>query len=354
MRASAHRDSGGYLPAQRELQFDDATSSPIVLKLEQKPPEEFGKLSVLCNPSGASILLDGRPPNEPPSTFTKIPFGKHRLTATLDGYEPIYQELQIDTTNTVSKVLELMRTQQSLRLQELVDQVNKYRNAPDSPQYVTACVKYLQHLYLTQSPPSPELPPDELRQDLEKIIERLRSQQAALKPSISRQEFQKYKDAITSAAQLDSVQAILMLAENETEQHEKFRLFYKAANQKSDPDAMMMLGILYAKGAGDVSGKPDYEKALDWLQKASNAGNKEAAAYYYDCYLFGDTKRPRTEDDQKATVESLQKLAKQGVPHAEVVMGEWCRRKASATKDKALVVQLYREAEEWWRKAKAS
>ena len=324
------------------------------MKLEQKPPppEEFGKLSVLSNPSGASILLDGRPPNEPPGTFTKIPFGKHRLTATLDGYEPIYQELQIDTTNTVSKVLELKRTQQSLRLQELVDQVNKYKNAPDSPQYVTACVKYLQHLYLTQSPPSPELPPDELRQDLEKIIERLRTQQAALKPSLSAQEFQKYKEALTYAAKLDILQATLMLAENEMEQQKKFSLFEKAATQRNDPGAMMMLGILYAKGAGDISGKPDYDKALDWLQRATKAGNKEAAAYYYEAYLFVDTRTPRSEGEQAAAIESLTQLAEQGVPHAQVVLGEWCRRKAIAAKDKDSRLNLYRQAADWWTKAK--
>jgi serine/threonine protein kinase/TPR repeat protein len=344
----------GYLPVQREVQFDGTTSSPIVLKLEQKPPppEEFGKLSVLSNPSGASILLDGSPPDEPPSTFTKIPFGKHRLTATLDGYEPIYQELQIDTTNTVSKLLELKRTQQSLRLEELVDQVNKYRNAPDSPQYVAACVKYLQHLYLTKSPPAPELPPDELRQDLEKVIERVRDHQAKLIPSVSRQEFEKYKEAITYAAQFDVLQAILMLAENETAQHRKFSLFEKAASEKNDPYAMMMLGILYAKGAADIPGKPDLNKALDWLQRAAKAGKKEAAAYYYDAYLFVDTGTKRSEEDQKAAIERLEELAKQDIPHAKVVLGQWRRLQAVATKDKALSLRLYREAADWWRKAK--
>ena len=143
-----------------------------------------------------------------------------------------------------------------------------------------------------------------------------------------------------------------MLAENETEQHEKFRLFYKAANQKSDPDAMMMLGILYAKGAGDVSGKPDYGKALEWLQKASNAGNKEAAAYYHEAYLFVDTRTPRSEGEQAAAIESLTQLAEQGAPHAQVVLGEWYRRKAIIAKDKDSRLKLYRQAADWWRKAK--
>ncbi len=353
----------GYIPAQRDLRLDGETSSKIVLKLEkQSPPveppqpsppaEQFGMLSVTTNPPGASIFLDEGPPNEPPSTFSRVRFGKHRLTANLDGYEPIYQELQIDTTNTVFKVLELQRTQQSLRLQELVDQVKKYSNAVESPQYITACAKYLLHLYYTESPPSPELPPEELKQDLERIIEGLRTRQAVMKPSLSAQEFQKYKEAITYAAKLDILQATLMLAENEREQHKKFSLFEKAATQKNDPGAMMMLGILYAKGAGDISGKPDYDKALDWLQRAAKAGNKEAAAYYNEAYLFVDTRTPRSEGEQESAIESLRELAQQGVPHAKVVLGEWCRRKAIAAKDKASRLKLYREAADWWRKAK--
>ena len=186
----------------------------------------------------------------------------------------------------------------------------------------------------TDSPPAAELPPEEVKRDLEAAIERLRSYQASLKPSLSKQEFLKYKEAITLAAQIDSLQGILMLAENETQQHEKFRLFYKAANEKNDPTAMMMLGILYAKGAGDVSGRPDFQKALEWLQKAAEAGNTEAAAYYYDCYLYGDPNTKRGEDDQKAAVEKLKELAGQGEAHAAVVLGQWYRSTARTTSDK--------------------
>ena len=366
VKAGTHRITAkleGYLPAQQDLQFDGKTSSEVVLQLEKQPPpaetpqpspppEQFGTLSVTTNPPGASISLDENPPNEPPNTFTGIRFGKHQLTANLDGYEPIYEELEIDSTNTVYKVFELKRTQQSLRLQELVDQVKKYGDAPDSPQYITAAAKYLLHLYYTESPASPELPPDELKQNLETIIERLRTRLAVLKPSVGAQEFQQYREAITYAAKLDSLQAVLMLAENEKEQNKKFSLFEKAATQKNDPGAMMMLGILYAKGAADISGKPNYDKALEWLQRAAKAGNKEAAAYYNEAFLFVDTRTPRSEGEQEAAIESLRELAQQGVPHAEVVLGEWCRRKAIATKDKASRLKLYREAADRWRRAK--
>ena len=341
----------GYLTTQQELELKKGDSQKIVLKLAKKPPS-FATLSVRSIPPGASILLDGNPPDKPPDTFTKLPLGTHQLTATLENYESIQRELKIDTANPDPLIIPLKHTQSFIRLQELVDQINSSKTAPDSPQYLNACVKYLQHLYLTPSPPSPELPPGELKEDLEKIIERLRNHQALLKPSVSRQEFQKYEDPIRIAAQLGSTQALLMLAENEKEPPKKFRLFQDAALVKNNPEAMMMLGILSAKGVGEAAAKPNFEKALDWLKRASDAGNREAAAYYYDCFLFGDATKKRSEDDQQAAVESLEVLAKQGVAHAAVVLGEWYRRRASIAGDDATRLKFYREADDWWKMAK--
>ncbi len=318
----------------------------------QAQPNPFGTITVTTIPAGAIVLLDESPPDKPPDTFRKVPFGKHRLTANLEGYESIYRELDVQNEETIHEVLELKRTQRWLRQQEFVNKIKQYSNNPDSPQYIEACAKYLLDLYYTDSPPAPELPLEEVKRDLEAAIARLRNHQASLKPSLSKQEFLKYKEAVTLATQIDSLEGMLMLAENETQQQEKFRLFYKAANEKSNPIAMMMLGILYAKGAGDVSGKPNFKKALEWLQKAAEAGSTEAAAYYYDCYLYGDPGARPGEADQKAAVEKLKELAEQGVPHAAVVLGQWYRSTARSTSDKVAKLQLYRQAAEWWRKAK--
>ena len=43
----------------------------------------------------APLLLDGKPPQVPPNTFTHVPFGPHRLSATLDNYEPLKQDIQV-------------------------------------------------------------------------------------------------------------------------------------------------------------------------------------------------------------------------------------------------------------------
>ncbi len=65
------------------------------IRLQLKPTQEIAALSVQSEPAGASILLDGKPPQAPPNTFTHVPFGTHQLTATLDDYEPIKQDIQV-------------------------------------------------------------------------------------------------------------------------------------------------------------------------------------------------------------------------------------------------------------------
>jgi hypothetical protein len=57
--------------------------------------QEIAALSVQTEPSGASILLDGKPPQVPPDTFTHVPFGSHQFSATLDNYEPFKQDIQV-------------------------------------------------------------------------------------------------------------------------------------------------------------------------------------------------------------------------------------------------------------------
>jgi PEGA domain. len=56
---------------------------------------DIPSLSIQSDPPDASILLDGKPPQEPSNTFTHVPFGKHQITATLDGYQPIKQDIEM-------------------------------------------------------------------------------------------------------------------------------------------------------------------------------------------------------------------------------------------------------------------
>jgi hypothetical protein len=59
------------------------------------PSQEIAALSIQSAPPGASILLDGKPPQAPPNTFTHVPFGTHQLTATWDSYDPIKQDIEV-------------------------------------------------------------------------------------------------------------------------------------------------------------------------------------------------------------------------------------------------------------------
>jgi tetratricopeptide (TPR) repeat protein len=102
----------GYLPIQQDLQFDATTPPKIVLKLQQSPPQEILALSVQSEPPGASILLDGKPPQTPPNTFTHVPFGTHQLTATLDDYEPIRQDIEVRRGMTPQIHLQLKPSQE--------------------------------------------------------------------------------------------------------------------------------------------------------------------------------------------------------------------------------------------------
>ena len=102
----------GYLPIEQDLQFDATTPAKIVLKLKQIPPEEIAALSVQSEPPGATILLDGKPPQAPPNTFTHVPFGTHQLSATLDEYEPIKQDIQVRRGMTPQIRLQLKPSQE--------------------------------------------------------------------------------------------------------------------------------------------------------------------------------------------------------------------------------------------------
>ena len=89
-----------------------------------------------------------------------------------------------------------------------------------------------------------------------------------------------------------------MLAENETQQDEKFRLFYKAATEHGDPGAMMMLGVLYFRGKSDVSGRPDFEKALEWFRKPPRPAIRKPP-HTITTVTYGDPQTQRSEEDQK-------------------------------------------------------
>ena len=99
-----------YEPIKQDIEVRRGMTPQIHLQL--KPTQEIAALSIQSEPAGASILLDGKPPQAPSNTFTHVPFGTHQLSATLDDYEPIKQDIQVRRGMTPQIHLQLKPTQE--------------------------------------------------------------------------------------------------------------------------------------------------------------------------------------------------------------------------------------------------
>ena len=82
-----------YEPLKQDIQVRAGMSPQIRLQLRQV--QELAALTIQTEPSGASILLDGKPPQVPPNVFTHVPLGPHQISATLENYEPLKQDIQV-------------------------------------------------------------------------------------------------------------------------------------------------------------------------------------------------------------------------------------------------------------------
>src|SRR5208283_3690214 len=99
-----------YEPIKQDFEVRRGMTPQISLQL--KPTQEIAALSVHSEPAGAAVLLDGKPPQAPSNTFTHIPFGTHQLTATLDDYEPIKQDVEVRRGMAPQIHLQLKPTQE--------------------------------------------------------------------------------------------------------------------------------------------------------------------------------------------------------------------------------------------------
>ena len=322
--------------------------APAAAEQVQELPSSEQLVSLTNEPAGARVSPRTNPPNEAPSLYTQVP-PETPVAVSPQAEQPALDEVQANSSTPVSSDQRLEPTEESLRLQKLL----KYRDVSDSPEKVEAYTDYFVALSFStsESQSLPVIDPRELRQEFEEMIQRLRAELSLMRRSESRQEFKKYEESIRRAVEFDSSQATLMLAEHETDWRSKVDLFGRVS---ADPHAMMMLGHLYYKRGNEDNSTDDYRKALEWLEKAKNAGSKEAAAYYYAAYLFVNAGVQRSDSEKKAAVASLEELARQGVPQAQVALGVWCRHSAMATNDKARKLKLYHEAAYWWNEAKGA
>jgi TPR repeat protein/tRNA A-37 threonylcarbamoyl transferase component Bud32 len=401
-----------YEPIKQELEVRRGMAPEVHLKLNQS--QDIAALSVQSDPSGATILLDGKPPPGPANSFAHVPFGTHQLTATLNDYEPIKQDLEVrrgmapeihlklkpsqdvaalsvqsdppgaailldgkppsGSSNTFSHVAfgthQLTATlndhepiKQDLEVRRGMAPEIRLKLKPDALAELRAETKkygegtpeqLIAYVRLVQfETTSGAANSAEDTKELEHILERLRTKA----PPIGKDEFNlSYKEGVKNAANLNLLPAIVWLADNEKESV-AFTLFLRAA-RSGDSYAMMKIGRLYLK-KGTPDGK---QEGFRWLNQAYNAPNRnlEAGAYIGDCYLSGIGTKP---DAQKAE-EIIMPLAKQNVVPAMTLAGRILQYKADLKRTEAesgspqtkkeLNAQandFERQARIWWERA---
>jgi TPR repeat protein/chaperone required for assembly of F1-ATPase len=316
------------------------------IRLQLKPIQEIASLAIQSDPPGASILLDGKRPQGPSNTFTRVPFGTHQLTATLDNYEPIKQDIEV--RRGMAPEINLKLNKKPDPVAGLLADAKKYGEG--TPQQLAAYVRLVQYSTNSGAPNSAGY-----SKELGQIIERLRTKV----PSVTKDEFNfSYKESTKDAADLDILPAVVWLADNE-KGRESFNLFLRAANL-GDSYAMMKVGRLYLrKGTSN-----DDEEGFRWLNRAYNAPNRnlEAGAFMADCYLSGKGAKLDVEKGE----EMVMRLANQEVVPAMTLAGRLLQIKAedakrlaaennaSAQLRKQLDVRANewdRQAREWWERA---
>jgi TPR repeat protein len=312
----------GYEPIKEELQVRRGMAPEIRLQL--KPIVELPALSIQTEPAGAAVLLDDKTPQVPPNTFTHIPFGTHQLSVTLDGYEPVRQELQVrkgmapEIRVQLKPILEI----HSLSIQT-------------EPAGAT--------ILLDDKPP--QIPPNTF------IHVPFGSHQL----SASLDGYEPVKQELAVVAGMNPEIRLQLKA---VQGQETFESYLRDA-QLGDSAAMMKLGRLYLKKRTPE----DDAEGFKWLNRAYNAPNRnlEAGAYIGDCYLSGIG----TKQDLQKAEEIVMPLANQNVVPAMTLAGrilqykaEIERTEAAQNTDSQMRKRLEAQANEmdrlarlWWERA---
>jgi serine/threonine protein kinase/TPR repeat protein len=325
-----------------------ASATPILTPTATPTPiQEIATLSIQTEPPNATVLLDNKPPDSLPGTFSHVPFGKHQLKAALDNYETLEQEIEV-SSGTSSEV-HLTLKQKPNRRELLMGDIKRYDEG--TPEYLTAYVRLVQ--FLTSSGASDA---QGETAKLSQIIDQFRNRT----PPITKDAFGLfYKQIVSDAGDLNILSALLWLADNE-KGTEAFNSYQRAANL-GDSFAMMKLGRAYLR---KVSSNDEAE-GFRWLNQAFNAPhpNLEAGAYIGDCYLSGKG----TKQDPLKAEQVIMPLANQKVVPAMTLAGRILQYKADLQRveaekaanpqqKKLLNAQANdwdRQAREWWEQAAA-
>ena len=143
---------------------------------------------------------------------------------------------------------------------------------------------------------------DTPRKRLDFVIDPLRKRPELLKPA----SFATLQPLLVEAAQLDSLSAVLLLAEAERPRNIKESFaWYSTAAAKGRPEAALQLGLILSNG---VDAPPELEKALYYFTVAAEANDVGAKLALAECYLFGKG----TPQDYERGIKWLKEAADQG------------------------------------------
>jgi serine/threonine protein kinase/TPR repeat protein len=385
-----------YEPVTQDIQVRRGMTPDIHLQL--KPIQEIAALSVQTEPLGATILLDGKPPQGPPNRFTNVPYGSHQLSATLDNYESITQEIEVRRGMRPEIHLRLKEIQEiaalSVQTEPLGATILLDGKPPQVPPYRFTHVPYgSHHLSATLDNYESITQEIEVRRGMSpeihlqlKPIQEIAALTVQTQPSgalilldgkppeaslnvfthvpfgphqlsATLDNYEPIKQDIEVHAGMSS-EIQLQLKPSQETGHQTAEALLRDA-QLGDSNAMMKLGLLYLK-----KGTPsDDVEGFKWLSQAYNPPNNnlKAGAYLGDCYLSG---RGTKQDVQKSE-EIIMPLANQNVVPAMTLAGRILQYKAEVKRaeasrsispqlqkqQEAQANELDRRARQWWERA---
>jgi serine/threonine protein kinase/TPR repeat protein len=161
------------------------------------------------------------------------------------------------------------------------------------------------------------------REKLENLIAEVRSSK-----KISSTNIQEYRSDLEQAADLGSIQAMLLLGESTRQTDQEYALrWFEAAAAKGNDHAKVQAGLVLSNRRGDG----DAVRAFEYFKSAADNGNGEGKFTAGECYYLG---KGTTVDVPKA-LELLQEAAAMHEPRAMDLLGTHFRRAKDYQKARA-------------------
>jgi len=161
------------------------------------------------------------------------------------------------------------------------------------------------------------------REKLENLIAEVRSSKKIGSPNV-----QEYQSDLEQAADLGSVQAMLLLGESTRQTDQEYALrWFEAAAAKGNDHAKVQAGLVLSNRRGDG----DAARAFEYFKSAADNGNSEGKFTAGECYYLGKG----TNVDVAKALELLQEAAAMHEPRAMDLLGTHFRRAKDYQKAKA-------------------